>query len=99
MRELFPTPATLADPPEQVAPGPDRPGWEQIDIEKRPETLNEILHKLYFETVNKRLELSASSPEGASRTRCCSARDRRPSGFLRKTIRGGGVRFARKAAV
>lgn len=54
MRELFPTPATLADPPEQVAPGPDRPGWEQIDIEKRPETLNEILHKLYFETVNKR---------------------------------------------
>jgi hypothetical protein len=54
MRELFPTTANLVAPPEQVAPGPDRPGWEQLAVGKRPETLNEILHKLYFETVNKR---------------------------------------------
>ena len=55
MRELIPT-ATDIDPPELVAPGPDRPGWWQVEVDAPPQTLEEVLHKLHFETNNIRHE-------------------------------------------
>jgi hypothetical protein len=50
MRELFPDGTTA--PAELMAPAPDRPGWQQVELAPAPATLDEILRKLYFETVN-----------------------------------------------
>ena len=56
MRELFPTDINANPPSELVAPGAERPGWRHVKVEKGPETLNEILHKLHFDTNNIRHE-------------------------------------------
>ncbi|MEO0393749.1 MAG: hypothetical protein AAF213_10985 [Pseudomonadota bacterium] len=52
MRELFPNSVSLHEPSALVAPGPERPGWQEVKIAERPKTLNEILHKLHFESNN-----------------------------------------------
>lgn len=55
MREFSPTsPPVLPGMPGLTAPAPERPGWQQVQPAAVPQTLEEILHKLHFETVNTR---------------------------------------------